>query len=95
MRMVHQKHLHIQDPTSGLHQLHKIFSLSPCQLLVHTIVDLKLFEMAVKAYKEKGSPKHFLDSQELTNEQRSELYDKVIYSEKGRYPKNNPYKTNG
>ena len=56
--------------------------------------DLKLFQMTVEAYKRKGTPKHFLDSQNLSNEQKADLYDRAIYSEKGRYPKNNPYKNN-
>jgi hypothetical protein len=50
--------------------------------------------MTVEAYKKKGTPKHFLDSQNLSNEQRAELYDRAIFTEKGRYPKNNPYRRN-
>ena len=61
----------------------------------NTTDDLKLFQMTVDAYKKKGTPKHFLDSQNLSNEQRADLYDRAIYSEKGRHPKNNPYKKNG
>ena len=56
--------------------------------------DLNLFQMAVEAYKKKGTPKYFLDSQNLSNERKADLYDRVIYSEKGRHPKNNPYKKN-
>jgi len=61
----------------------------------HTTDELILFQMAVEAYKKKGTPKHFLDSQKLSNEQRADLYDRVIYSEKGHHPKKNPYKKNG
>jgi len=54
--------------------------------------DLELFKLTVEAYKKKGTPKHFLDSQSITNEQRADLYHRAISSEKGRPPKNNPYK---
>jgi len=57
--------------------------------------DLKLFQITVEAYKKKGTPKHFLDSQNLSNEQKADLYDRIFCSEKGRYSKNNPYKGNG
>ena len=60
----------------------------------NTTDELKLFQMTVEAYKKKGTPKHFLDSQNLSNEQRADLYDRALYSEKGRHPKNNPYKKN-
>lgn len=65
------------------------------QQIDSTLDDFKLFQMAVEAYNKKGTPKHFLDSQNLPNEQKADLYDRAIYSEKGRYPKNNPYKRNG
>lgn len=64
------------------------------QHLENNPYDLKLFQMAVEAYKKKGTPKYFLDSQKLSNEQKADLYDRVIYSEKRRHPKNNPYKEN-
>ncbi len=56
--------------------------------------DLELFKLAVKAYRKKGTPRYFLDSQSITNEQRADLYHRAISSEKGRPPKNNPYKQN-
>ncbi len=56
------------------------------------VVDLRIFELAVQAYRRSGTPKRLLDSQNLTDGQRAELYDKVVWSEKGRKPKNNPYR---
>ena len=56
------------------------------------VMDLRLFELAAEAYRRRGTPKNFLDSQTLTKEQKSELYDKVILAERGRPAKNNPYK---
>ena len=55
-------------------------------------VDLRIFELGVQAYKRRGTPKYFLDSQSLTNEQRARLYESIVMSEKGRRPKNNPYR---
>jgi hypothetical protein len=56
------------------------------------VMDLRLFELAAEAYRRRGTPKHFLDSQTLTKTQKSDLYDKVILSTRGRPAKNNPYK---
>ena len=56
------------------------------------VMDLRLFELAAEAYQRRGTPKYFLDSQTLTQEQKAELYDKVVLSERGRPAKNNPYK---
>lgn len=56
------------------------------------VMDLRLFELAVEAYRRRGTPKLFLDSQTLTKKQKAKLYDKVILSESGRPSKNNPYK---
>jgi len=56
------------------------------------IMDLRLFELAAEAYRRRGTPKYFLDSQSLTKKQKAEMYDKVILSERGRPAKNNPYK---
>jgi hypothetical protein len=58
------------------------------------VLDLRLFELALGAYKRGGTPKHFLDSQSLTNAQRAELYDKAVLAGRGRPAKNNPYKKN-
>jgi hypothetical protein len=55
-------------------------------------MDLRLFELAAEAYRRRGTPKFFLDSQTLTKKQKAELYDKVVLSERGRPAKNNPYK---
>ncbi len=54
--------------------------------------DLRIYKIAAEAYRRRGTPKHFLDSQVLTQQQKAELYDKVVLSEKGRPAKNNPYK---
>jgi len=54
--------------------------------------ELRLFEMTVAAYKRKGTPVDFLNSQKLTDEQKADLYDRAIFSEKGKNPKNNPFK---
>jgi hypothetical protein len=56
------------------------------------VMDLRMFELAAEAYRRRGTPKHFLDSQTLTQKQKAELYDKVIRSERGRPAKNNPYR---
>jgi len=56
------------------------------------VMDLRLFELAVEAYRRRGTPKLFLDSQTLTKNQKAELYDKVVLSERGRPAKSNPYK---
>jgi hypothetical protein len=56
------------------------------------LADLRIFELAAQAYRRRGTPKHFLDSQTLTNQQRAELYDRVVLSERGRPAKNNPYR---
>jgi len=56
------------------------------------VMDLRLFELAADAYRRRGTPKYFLDSQTLTIKQKAELYDKVVLSERGRPAKNNPYK---
>ena len=56
------------------------------------VMDLRLFELAAEAYRRRGTPKYFLDSQTLTKKQKAELYDKVVLSERGRPAKNNPYK---
>jgi hypothetical protein len=56
------------------------------------VADLRLFELASEAYRRRGTPKYFLDSQTLSNEQKAQLYDKVVLSERGRPAKNNPYK---
>lgn len=57
------------------------------------VLDLRLFELALEAYRRRGTPKHFLDSQSLTNAQRAELYDKVVLAGRGSPAKNNPYET--
>lgn len=56
------------------------------------VMDLRLFELAAEAYRRRGTPKYFLDSQTLTIKQKAELYDKVVLSERGKPAKNNPYK---
>jgi len=56
------------------------------------VMDLRLFELAAGAYRRRGTPKYFLDSQTLTKSQKAELYDKVVLSERGRPAKNNPYR---
>jgi hypothetical protein len=56
------------------------------------VMDLRLLELAAEAYRRRGTPKYFLDSQTLTESQKSELYEKVVLSERGRPAKNNPYK---
>ena len=54
--------------------------------------DLRIFELASEAYRRRGTPKFFLDSQSLSNEQRAEIYDKVLLAERGGPSKNNPYR---
>jgi len=67
-------------------QKHKGASHDPTQ-------DLRLFELASQAYRKRGTPKYFLDSQDLTKEQKSDLYDRIVLVERGRPAKNNPYKS--
>jgi TIR domain len=59
---------------------------------IDPLLDLRLFELALKEYKRSGTPKYFLDSQSLTNNQRAELYDRVVLAGRGHPSKNNPYK---
>lgn len=59
---------------------------------IDSTIDLRLFELAAEAYRRRGTPKYFLDSQSLTQQQKADLYDKVILSERGRPANNNPYK---
>lgn len=59
--------------------------------VVDPLLDLRLFELASKAYRLRGTPKHFLDSQSLTQKQRAELYDRVLIAERGHASKHNPY----
>ncbi len=54
--------------------------------------DLRLFELALADYRRRGTPKYFLDSQSLTDEQRAELYDKAVLAGRGRPAKSNPYR---
>lgn len=54
--------------------------------------DLRLFEQASKAYKKRGTPKFFLDSQNLSRVQKADLYDRVVLEIRGRPAKNNPYR---
>ena len=93
--------LHHEDPRESKMDmmatyefLKKAINIGKPQQSISDTDDLKLFQMTVEAYKRKGTPKHFLDSQNLSNEQKADLYDRAIYSEKGHYPKNNPYKNN-
>lgn len=60
--------------------------------VLNPIEDLRIFELAVEAFRRRGTPKYFLDSQSLTEAQRAALYDKVVQSERGRPAKNNPYR---
>ena len=75
----------LQKRGKGKGKLHSITTTDP-------LADLRIFELAAQAYRRRGTPKHFLDSQTLTNQQRAELYDRVVLSERGRPAKNNPYK---
>lgn len=83
-----------KDMMATYELLKKAINIGKPQQSINNTDDLKLFQMTVEAYKRKGTPKHFLDSQNLSNEQKADLYDRAIYSEKGRYPKSNPYKEN-
>jgi hypothetical protein len=58
---------------------------------VDPLLDLRLFELASRAYRLRGTPKYFLDSQSLTKEQRAELYDRVLIAGRGHASKHNPY----
>ncbi len=59
---------------------------------VDPVQDLRLFELASNAYRKRGTPKFFLDSQDLSREQKAELYDRVVLENRGRPAKNNPYR---
>lgn len=59
---------------------------------IDPLKDLRIFELAADAYRRRGTPKYFLDSQSLTKSQKAKLYDNVVLSERGRPAKNNPYK---
>jgi hypothetical protein len=59
------------------------------------IDDSDFLEKVIAAYKKKGTSKFYLDAQNLTQEQKAAYYDRAIMAEKGKIPKNNPYKQNG
>ena len=54
--------------------------------------DLRIVKQATNAYRRRGTPKYFLDSQSLTKNQKAKLYDIVVQSERGKPAKKNPYK---
>jgi hypothetical protein len=60
-----------------------------------SIDDSDFLEKVIAAYKKKGTPKYYLDAQNLTQEQKAAYYDRAKLAEKGKIPKNNPYKQNG
>ncbi|MGD8940489.1 MAG: toll/interleukin-1 receptor domain-containing protein [Gammaproteobacteria bacterium] len=70
----------------------KIKSKAKTAVEIDPLSDQRLLELATKAYKKSGTPKHFLDSQTLTDAQRAEFYDRVVLAKRGRPAKNNPYK---
>ena len=47
---------------------------------------------AIKAYKEKGTPKYYIDKLDLTLKEKSKLYDDAVMAGRGRPAKNNPYR---
>ncbi|HAT2015391.1 TPA: hypothetical protein KLD78_001729 [Legionella pneumophila] len=47
---------------------------------------------AIQDYKIKGTPKYFIDTyNDLTQEEKAQMYDDVLLRAKGRKGKNNPY----
>lgn len=53
---------------------------------------LDLINKAVKEYKKTGTPKKIIDTFDIPNDTKAEIYDKACIIKKGRPSKHNPYK---
>jgi uncharacterized protein YacL len=54
---------------------------------------MRLYEdKAEKEYREKGSPKKYLDTLDISDSKKADIYDNVIKRKKGRVGKSNPYR---
>ncbi|MCH7509606.1 MAG: toll/interleukin-1 receptor domain-containing protein [Proteobacteria bacterium] len=73
-------------------KLNRSFEQTPPEVEIDPLNDLRLLELASKAYRKRGTPKFFLDGQNLTQLQKAELYDRIVLEERGRPAKNNPYR---
>ncbi|HHF7367742.1 TPA: hypothetical protein ACPSKY_002885 [Legionella bozemanae] len=70
----------ILDQTNNANQEHKLV------LYEQRVRD------ALQDYREKGTPKYFIDTyNDLTKEEKAQMYDDVLLRAKGRKGKNNPY----
>jgi thioredoxin-related protein len=52
----------------------------------------QLIEKALEEFLKKGTPVNYIDTLDLSNEEKADIYDKACLRKKGRLPKNNPYK---
>lgn len=60
----------------------------------HEVFIAKVLDESIQEYKQAGSPVRVLDSYDsLTQEEKADLYDKVMLRVKGRLGKSNKYKT--
>lgn len=53
---------------------------------------LKHIEQGVEEYKRAGTPKKVIDTFNISQEQKAEIYDTVLLRVKGRPGKSNPYR---
>lgn len=61
----------------------------------HELVIAKVLDESIQEYRQAGTPVRVLDSYDsLTNEEKADLYDKVMLRVKGRLGKSNKYRTN-
>jgi hypothetical protein len=61
----------------------------------HEVLVARILEESIQDYRHAGTPVRVLDSYtSLTNEEKADLYDRVMLRVKGRLGKSNKYKTN-
>jgi hypothetical protein len=61
----------------------------------HEVLVARILEESIQDYRHAGTPVRVLDSYtSLTNEEKPDLYDRVMLRVKGRLGKSNKYKTN-
>ncbi|WP_412755543.1 hypothetical protein [Legionella longbeachae] len=49
-------------------------------------------EKALEEYLKKGTPANYINSLDISNEEKANIYDKACLRKKGRLPKKNPYR---
>jgi hypothetical protein len=62
--------------------------------MVSNDIKIDYLSEAVKAHKEKGTPRYYIDTLDHLNlEEKAKLYDDSVLASRGRAAKNNPYIT--